>query len=127
MLKALGMNYDFCNFQMDEKKNVHVYACVERWSRHGRLLTNVESGGKAMFMIIVVPPSTFLLEKSGMKTAFLKRWMWKRISIIQVVITWQLIPRRDEAALNWERIVNEELTKHEADLSAVIYGVYVSF
>lgn len=43
------------------------------------------------------------------------------------MITWQLIPRGDEAALNWERILSEELTKHEADLSTVIYDVYVSF
>lgn len=43
------------------------------------------------------------------------------------MITWQLIPRGDEAAWSWERILSEELTKHEAGLSTVIDGVYVSF
>lgn len=43
------------------------------------------------------------------------------------MITWQLIPGGDEAALNWERTLNEELTEHEADLSTVIYDVHVSF
>lgn len=44
-----------------------------------------------------------------------------------MVIMWQLILRGGEAALDWGRVLSEELTEHDTGLSTVIYDVYVSF
>lgn len=62
------MKYDFCSFQVDEPKNIHVYVCVERWSRRGKLLTNVELGeGYSSDHCIFFPPQLFFLKKVGGK------------------------------------------------------------
>lgn len=63
MLEILGMSYDFCGFQVDEQKKTDVYVCVERRSRRGEWLTNVESRGKGILGIIVFFPLNFCIRK----------------------------------------------------------------
>lgn len=73
MLKALGMNYDVCNFQMNEEKNIHVSAYVERWSRHSKSLTNVESGGEGYIHDHCISSLNFPIWKKWDENSFLKK------------------------------------------------------
>lgn len=97
-------------------------------SRRGKLLTNIGSGRDIVVTIVFPPTPQLSFWKKWEENSFLNKAGSERVELDNPSDDmWQLIPQGRWGCLELGKGVLNELTKHEADLSSVIYDVCVSF